>query len=156
MSKLSNASSIICSRRTHDLCHTCQLGHHTRIPFVSSASRAYNNFDLIHYDLRTSPIVNISGCKYYLVILDDHSHFMWTFPLCVKSHTFFHIVNFFAFVSTQFCLTIKAVQCDNGHEFDNASSRAFFASSAVVMRMSCPYTSPQNGKVERTLPPSII
>jgi hypothetical protein len=51
LSKLSNASSVICSRRTHDLCHTCQLGRHTRIPFVSSASRADNNFDLIHYDL---------------------------------------------------------------------------------------------------------
>jgi hypothetical protein len=37
MPKLSNASSIVCSRRTHDLCYTCQLGHHTHIPFVSSA-----------------------------------------------------------------------------------------------------------------------
>jgi hypothetical protein len=54
----------------------CQLGRHTRIPFVSSASRVDNNFDLIHCDLWTSPIVSISGCKYYLVILDDHSHFM--------------------------------------------------------------------------------
>jgi hypothetical protein len=51
MSKLSNASSIICSRCTLDLCHTCQLGRHTRIPFVSSASRVDNNFDLIHCDL---------------------------------------------------------------------------------------------------------
>jgi hypothetical protein len=88
LSKLSNASSIICSRCTHDLCHTCQLGHHTRIPFVSSTSCADNNFDLIHYDLWTSPIVSISRCKYYLVILDDHSHFVWTFPLHVKSETF--------------------------------------------------------------------
>jgi hypothetical protein len=61
LSKLSNASSIICSRRTHDLCHTCQLGHHTHMPFVSSSSRADNNFDLIHCDLWTSPIVIISG-----------------------------------------------------------------------------------------------
>jgi hypothetical protein len=58
------------------ICHTCQLGRHTRMPFVSFTSRADNNFDLIHYDLWTSPIVNISGCKYYLVILDDRSHFV--------------------------------------------------------------------------------
>jgi hypothetical protein len=51
MSELSNASSVVCSRRTHDLCHTYQLGHHTHIPFVSSASRADNNFDLIHCNL---------------------------------------------------------------------------------------------------------
>jgi hypothetical protein len=97
MSKLSNASSIICSRRMHDLCHACQLGRHTRIPFVSSASRADNNFDLIHCNLWTSPFVNISGCKYYLVILDDHSHFVWTFPLLVKSDTFPTLSNFLSF-----------------------------------------------------------
>jgi hypothetical protein len=97
MSKLSNASSIICSRRMHDLCHACQLGRHTRIPFVSSASRADNNFDLIHCNLWTSPFVSISGCKYYLVILDDHSHFVWTFPLLVKSDTFPTLSNFLSF-----------------------------------------------------------
>jgi hypothetical protein len=90
MSKLSNASSVICSRRTHDLCHACQLGHHTHMPFVSFASNADNHFDLIHCDLWTSPIVSISRCKYYLVILDDRSHFVWTFPLRVKSDTFSH------------------------------------------------------------------
>jgi hypothetical protein len=38
VSKLSHDSSVICSRRTHDLCHACQLGHHIRLPFVSSNS----------------------------------------------------------------------------------------------------------------------
>jgi hypothetical protein len=76
MSKLSNASSIIFSRCTHDLCHACQLGHHTHMPFISSASSADNNFDLIHCDLWTSPIVSISRCKYYLVILDGRSYFV--------------------------------------------------------------------------------
>jgi hypothetical protein len=94
LSKLANASSIICSRCTHDLCHACQLGHHTRMPFVSSTSPAYNNFDLIHCDLWTSPIVSISMCKYYLVILDDRSHFVWTFPLCMKSDTVSTLSNF--------------------------------------------------------------
>jgi hypothetical protein len=64
---------------------------------------------------------------------------------------FSNIVKFFAFVSTQFGHTIKAIQCDNGCEFDNASSHAFFASSGVVLQMSCPYSSPQNGKAERSL-----
>jgi hypothetical protein len=142
MSKVSNASSVVCSRRTHDLCHACQLGHHTHMHFVSSASHAENNFDLIHCDLWTSLIISISGCKYYLVILDNHSHFVWTFSLRVKSDTFSTLSNFFAFVSTQFGRTIKVVQCDSGWEFDNASSCAFFASSGVILWLSNPYTSP--------------
>jgi hypothetical protein len=74
--KLSHDSSVIYSKRTHDLFHACQLGHHIHLPFVSSNSRADNNFDLTHCDLWTSPVVSISGYKYYLIILDDHSYFM--------------------------------------------------------------------------------
>jgi hypothetical protein len=88
LSKLSHDSSVVCSRRTHDLFHACQLGRHIRLYFVISNSHANNNFDLIHCDLWTSPVVSISGYKYYLVILDDHSHLVWTFPLHVKSHIF--------------------------------------------------------------------
>jgi hypothetical protein len=133
---------------SHD--HACQLGRHIRLPFVSSNSRADNNFDLIRCDLWTSPVVSVSSYKYYPVILDDHFHFVWTFPFHVKSGTFSTLSKKFAYVSTQFGRTIKVVQCDNGREFDNASSRAFFTTKGVLLRMSCPYTS-QNGKAERIL-----
>jgi hypothetical protein len=88
LSKLSHDSSVICSRRTHDLCYACQLGCHAHMPFVSSHSHADKFFDLIHYDLWTSLIGSISSYQYYLVILDYHSHFVWTFPLHVNSDIF--------------------------------------------------------------------
>jgi HJR/Mrr/RecB family endonuclease len=100
-----------------------------------------NNFDLMHCDMSTSPVVSVSGYKYYLVILDVHSHFVWTFHLRIKSETFFTLSKKFAYVSTQFDCTIQAVQYDNGREFDNAS-RAFFTPKGVLLRMSYPYTSP--------------
>jgi hypothetical protein len=147
------SSSVISSNKDnlHPLCHACQLGHHTRLPFGLSSSRATNNFDLIHYDLWTSPIVSVSGYKYYLVILDDCSHYIWTFPLRLKSDTFSTLANFFAYARTQFGTTIKSVQCDNGREFDNSLARTFFLSHGVTLRMSCPYTSQQNGKAERSI-----
>jgi hypothetical protein len=151
LSKLSSDSSVVCSRRTHDFCHACQLSCHTSMPFASSTSRANNIFDLIYYDLMTSPVVSVSSHKYYLLIIDDRSHFVWTSPLRVKSDTFSTLSKKFASVSTQFGRTIKAIKCDNGREFNNASSRAFFTTHGVILRMSCPYTSPQNGKAERTL-----
>jgi hypothetical protein len=42
----------------------------------------------VHCDLWTSPITSVSGFKYYLVILDDCSHFLWTFPLRFKYDIF--------------------------------------------------------------------
>jgi len=93
----------------------------------------------------------VSGYKYYLVILDDCAHYTWTFPLRLKSNTFSVLSNFFSYVRAQFDSMIKAVQCDNGREFDHSSARTFFLTHGVVFRMSCPYTSQQNGRVERTL-----
>jgi len=61
------------------------------------------------------------------------------------------MTNFFAYVSTQFGATVKEVQCDNGREFDNSSARTFFLTRGMHLRMSCPYTSSQNGKAERII-----
>jgi transposase InsO family protein/uncharacterized membrane protein YgcG len=150
--QLTRSATIPCTR-SHDehLCHVSQLGRHVRLPFFSSSSHATHAFDLVHCDLWTSPITSMSGYKYYLVVLDDFSHYVWTFPLCAKSETFPALRHFFAWVSTQFDLTIKAVQCDNGREFDNSTSRDFFLSHGMQLRMSCPYTSSQNGKAERMI-----
>jgi hypothetical protein len=93
----------------------------------------------------------VSDSKYYLVILDDFTHYLWTFPLKLKSDIFTTLSNFFAYVSTQFSRTVKAIQCDNGREFDNSFTRIFLLSHGTQLRMSCPYMFPQNGKTERII-----
>jgi hypothetical protein len=86
-----------------------------------------------------------------LVILNDFTHYLWTFPLKQKSETFTTLSNFFAYVATQFSCTVKAIQCDNRREFDNSSTRTFLLSKGAQLWMLCPYTSPQNSKVERII-----
>jgi hypothetical protein len=71
--------------------------------------------------------------------------------LKLKSDTFSTLSNFFAYARAQFGAAIKEVQCDNGREFDNSSSRTFFLTHGAHLRMSCPYTSAQNGKAERII-----
>jgi hypothetical protein len=89
MAKISSSLHPSCNRGHFEgLCHACQLGRHTRLPFTTSSSRAEQAFDLVHCDLWTSPVLSLSDYKYYLVILDDFSHFLWTFPLRLKSDTF--------------------------------------------------------------------
>jgi hypothetical protein len=118
------------------------------LSFSSSSNRAAKAFYLIHLDLWTSLIVSVSGSQYHLVILDDFTHYLWTFPLKLKSDTFTTLSNFFAYVATQFGSTVKAIQCDNGREFDNSSTWTFLLSKGTQLRMSCPYTSFQNGKTK--------
>jgi hypothetical protein len=152
LSKLISSKVISCNKcTTKPLCHAYQLGRHIRLPFSVSTSRASKPFDLIHYDLWTSPIISVSGYKYYLAILDDCTHYTWTFPLRLKSETFATLSNFFAYARTQFGASVKAVQCDNGREFDHSSARTFFLTHGTILRMSCRYTSQQNGRAERIL-----
>jgi hypothetical protein len=151
LSSLSRSCFIQCTSKKYDFYHTCQLGKHTRLSFCSSSHRVEHSFNFIHLDLWTSPVVCVSGSKYYLVILDDYTHYLWTFLFKLKSDTFTTLSHFFAYVSTQFGRTVKAIQCGNGCEFDNSSTCFFLLSNDTQLRMSCPYTSPQNSKVEHII-----
>jgi hypothetical protein len=109
LSILSRSSFIQCTSNKHDICHACQLGKHTMLPFYSSSHRAEHAFNLMHLDLWASPVVSVSSSKYYLVILDDFTHYLWTFSLKLKSNTFTTLSNLFVYVSNQFDRKIKAI-----------------------------------------------
>jgi hypothetical protein len=99
LSKLSSTSAITYPRsRDASLCHACQLGRHVRLPFPSSSTRAFQPFDLVHCDLWISLVLSVSCYKYYLVILNDCTHYSWTFLLCQKFDTFPTLSHFFACV----------------------------------------------------------
>jgi hypothetical protein len=103
------------------VCHACQLGKHVRLPFCSSTSASSAKFDLIHCDLWTTPIISTSGFRYYLVIVDDYSHFYWSFPLRHKSCAPRTLVTLCAYVHTHFGTTIRSLQTDNNIEFLNST-----------------------------------
>jgi len=107
---------------------------------------------LILYTVIYGPL-QLSVCRVLNIIL---SFLMITRTICglflyALSDTYTTLTHFFAHVQTQFGVTVKAVQCDNGKEFDNSSARAFFLTHGVHLRLSCPYTSAQNGKAERII-----
>lgn len=60
------------------------------------------HFELIHADIWTSPITSPSGYKFYLVLLDDFSHYIWTFPLRQNPTVYDLLVQFSALIQTQF------------------------------------------------------
>ncbi|KAJ9565039.1 hypothetical protein OSB04_001005 [Centaurea solstitialis] len=142
---------IACFSENSSLCHACQLGKHCRLPFSLSATKTSRVFELIHSNLWTSPVTSLSGFKYYVLFLDGYSHFLWVFPLRAKSEVFSVFKTFRAYVLNQFKTDIQLFQCDNGREFNNQPFLDFFKTHGIKIRFSCPYTSQQNGKVERTI-----
>jgi hypothetical protein len=80
--------------------------------------------------------------KYYLIIVDEFTHYMWTFPLGLKSDVHNTLTNFHAYICTHFDRVINTIQCDNGTEFDNLANHLFLAPFGIALCFSYPYTSP--------------
>jgi hypothetical protein len=148
MQRLHQQQHIPSNKPPSSLCHACQLGRHIRLPFYPSESFSVKPFQLLHCDLWTSPIPSTSGFAYHLIIVDDYTHYFWTFPLRKKSDVYATFTAFHAYARTQFSLPILAIQCDNGREFDNNQVNSFFTQHGTLFRFSCPHTSQQNGKAE--------
>jgi hypothetical protein len=107
------------------------MGKHARLPFNNSTSQSYFPFQLLHSDVWTSPVYSNSGFKYYVVFLDDFTHYLWTFPLRKKSEVLPTIRAFIQYVYTQFRLPILALQTDNGKEFDYYALRSLFLAYGI-------------------------
>ena len=152
LNSLLSTSVLPCNKRdSFHLCSACQFAKHTKLPFSLSNSTVTKPFEIIHSDLWTSLIQSLSGIKYYVLFLDQYSHFLWVYPLRYKHETFSKFLHFSKYVKNQFGTKIKSLQCDNGGEFDNSRFHDFFASNGMTFRFSCPYTSQQNGKSERMI-----
>ncbi|KAJ0779315.1 putative RNA-directed DNA polymerase [Helianthus annuus] len=134
-----------------NLCNSCQLANSKRLPFHASNSFTFAPFDIIHCDLWTSPIPSKSGYKYYMVLIDNFSHFVWVYPLKFKSEAFPTFTKFHRLILTQFNRHIKTFQCDLGGEFDNHAFKSFASHHGLLFRFSCPQTSSQNGRAERMI-----
>ncbi|KAI3797236.1 hypothetical protein L1987_32491 [Smallanthus sonchifolius] len=149
---LSSRFFIPCNKDSTDhFCHSCQVSNSKRLPFVDSNSVTFAPFDIIHCDLWTSPIISKSGYKYYMVLIDNFSQFVWVYPLKFKSEAFTNFAKFHKLIQTQFHKSIRAFQCDLGGEFDNRAFHTFANAHGLMLRFSCPQTSPQNGKAERMI-----
>jgi len=59
----------------------------------------------------------MQGFRNFFTIVDDYSRYTWTIMLHNKSEVRNYIINFLAFVETQFNSKVKIIRTDNGAEF---------------------------------------
>jgi transposase InsO family protein len=132
------------------ICSACQARksvgvHHSHKDIMTIESP----LELFHMDL-FGPIayISIDESKYYLVTVDDHSHFTWVFFLHKKSQTQETLKRFMRQAQNEFRLRIKKIRSDNGTEFKNSQIEGFLEEEGIKHEFSSPYTHQQNGVVE--------
>ena len=131
------------------VCVSCQLGKSRQLPFSDSSRESTAPLELIHSDVWSNSTPSLSGCRYYVIFIDDFTRFCWVFPISNKSDVYSTFVKFKLLVEKQFNSTIRQFQSDNGGEYCSTLFKQFFSDNGIFHRLSCPHTSQQNGLAER-------
>lgn len=82
------------SYNKQSICKFCQLGKSKQLPFSDSSCESIAPLDLIHSDVWSSSISSLSGCRYYVIFIDDFTRFCWLFPISNKSDVYSTFVKF--------------------------------------------------------------
>jgi transposase InsO family protein len=130
-------------------CEPCQLAKNKCLPFVKSNRESTFPFQLVHSDVWQSPVVSLSGFRYYVTFIDDFSRFSWLFPLKLKSDVHSCFLQFKSMVENLVSQPIKSFQSNGGGEYSYTPFKQLLTQHGILHRFSCPKTSQQNGVAER-------
>ncbi|GMI79954.1 hypothetical protein HRI_001664700 [Hibiscus trionum] len=131
-------------------CHVCPLAKQTRNSYLPSTYKPSHPFSLVHSDVwGPSRVKNITGGRWFVIFIDDHSRLTWTYLLKEKSEVSQVFEQFYSMVETQFETKIQIFKSDNGGEFFTKSLGEFFIDKGIVHISSCVDTPQQNGIAER-------
>ncbi|KAG8497017.1 hypothetical protein CXB51_008247 [Gossypium anomalum] len=96
-----------------------------------------------------SRVKNITGARWFITFIDDHTRVCWVYLLKEKSETPKVFQHFHSMVRTQFNSTIHTLHTDNGREYFNSVLSPYLSDQSIIHQSSCPDTPQQNGISER-------
>ena len=92
-------------------------------------------FSLIHCDLwEPYPTRAMSGCYYFLYVVDDFTRAIWVYLLKDKSEACEKLINFCTMVKTQFDITVQRIQSDNERSIESVFSHIRDTSRNLLRR----------------------
>jgi transposase InsO family protein len=133
------------------VCEACLTGKHRRTSFPHQAMRrATEPLELVHGDI-CGPIslVTPSGNRYFLLLVDDYSRYMWVVLLPTKDGAAAAIKNIQAAVERKSSKKLRALRTDRGGEFLVNRFKEYLSELGVQQQLTAPYSPPQNGVIER-------
>ncbi|KAK9054019.1 hypothetical protein SSX86_025095 [Deinandra increscens subsp. villosa] len=133
------------------ICDICLAGKQVRDSFPKeSLYGAKHPLELVSMDL-CGPITpeTKSGIRYFMLILDDYSRYMWVYFLRSKDDAFDTFKKFRSQVESQLDHKIKSLRSDRGGEFTSSKFKEYCELNGISRMLTTPYSPQQNGAVER-------
>uniref|UniRef100_A0ACD5WYF1 Uncharacterized protein n=1 Tax=Avena sativa TaxID=4498 RepID=A0ACD5WYF1_AVESA len=138
-------------QRIEQFCTGCALGKQHRASFPqATAYRAEEKLELTHGDL-CGPISPAApgGSKYFLLVVDDMSRYMWIEMLKTKDEALGFFKKIKNLTETETGLKMKVFRTDRGGEFISRDFTDFCNDQGLRRHTTAPYSPQQNGVVER-------
>jgi transposase InsO family protein len=129
----------------------CLIGKQRRAPFPLKAKyRASSPLELVQGDL-CGPITPATpgGKRYFLLLVDDFSRFMWIYLLRSKDEAETAIRRFQASAEVESKHTLRVLRTDRGGEFTATRFMDWCAELGIKRHLTAPYSPQQNGVVKR-------
>lgn len=132
------------------VCEACLVGKHRRAPFPRRAlSRSSKPLQLLHGDLcdLISPATP-SGNRYFLLLVDDYSRFMWIKLLPSKDAEPAAIKQIQAAAERKLGKRLRALRMHRGGEYTAGHFNEYWAELGLRRELTALYLPQQNGVVE--------
>ncbi|KAK8956512.1 hypothetical protein KSP39_PZI000036 [Platanthera zijinensis] len=135
---------------TTQFCETCARSKAHVQAFPKSGQRSSSPLQVIHGDLwGPSTTMSNGNSKYYFLLVDDYSRFMWIYFLQTKDEAFTIFKQFKTYVENMLDMSIKAFRSDRGGEFMSNEFQKYCKEMGIRRDLTAPYSPQQNGVVER-------
>jgi transposase InsO family protein len=132
-------------------CDTCVLAkHHGGVFPKQSKYRVDKALELVHGDLcgPVKPAIP-GGRRYFLLLIDDATRYMWVLLLTAKSEASSVIKRIQAVAEKECGCKLRVLRINNVGEFTAAEFTAYCADEGITQHFLTPYTPQQNGVLER-------
>ncbi|KAK9076083.1 hypothetical protein SSX86_004416 [Deinandra increscens subsp. villosa] len=133
------------------ICEGCLVAKQTKQSFPNEAQwRASKPLELLHADL-CGPITpqSMGGNRYFLLIVDDLTRYMWVYFLKTKDEALKYFKCFKSHVEKECSHMVRMLRTDRGGEFTSHDFVKFCQEIGIKRQTTAPYTPQQNGVVER-------
>ncbi|CAK5266798.1 unnamed protein product [Mycena citricolor] len=136
----------------HGICEDCLAGKQARRPFDGIHEPEKEVGDRVYMDLwGPAQITGVGGARWVFHAVDGASAAVWSFVLKTKESagTFEAFKRVKAQIETQTGKRVKHVRVDGGGEFNNKTWSTYLGEEGIILEVTTPHSSAQNGVGER-------
>lgn len=135
-------------------CIGCIYGKAHRRSFPKAGkTRVTKPGELVHMDIAGPMLASYGGARYFLLIKDDFSGYLFFYPMKLKSESLENFKNFLldfrTTVGNKF--QVLRLRSDNGTEFMAHEFQRFLLMERIKHETTVPHNPEQNGYIERSM-----